>query len=63
MPLSDWERSRLGLALRVAAGVLAWLLSLLGTHFMLDRSWTVAALVGLVPMAFVIAFATERHDD
>jgi len=61
----DGARSqRLLLAVRLAAGMLGWGLSVLATHFMLDvRPWRTSMLIGLIPFVLVVAFAQPKSDD
>lgn len=52
------------LALRLSAGVLAWGLSVLATHFLLEvRPWRTSILIGLVPFVLVVVFAPYGGSD
>lgn len=54
----DNGRGGVLLALRLCASLLAWGLSVLATHFLLEvRPWRSSILIGLVPFVLIVLFA------
>jgi hypothetical protein len=52
------------LALRLVGGMVAWGLSVLSTHFLLDwHSWRASIIAGLVPFFLVVLFAPLAGDE